>query len=266
MASLRPDTTAARSGLTLVELLSAMTVMVIVTGVVAGLSTAVLVSNDHSRGVSTALQHGRVALDRITRAVNEAYATESDPGVVVVEATSGTTKFPDMLVVWKPEGAPANPAGPPLVKELVIFCPHPAAANKLVEVRAPQDTRSVSLDALNTAAWRAALETLVSSSSSSVVELTPLLRTAQVNGARGGARFERRITPTAVALAQARGGSTAWTDLTWPQGVCSAGAGLRQVWVRIELQLLPGATAAHSGGGEPLPLFGSAAVYYELKK
>lgn len=257
---------AACRGMTLVELLSAMTVMVIVTGVVAGLSTAVLVSNDHNRGVAAAMQHGRVALDRITRAVSEAYATEADPGVVVVEASSGTSKFPDMLVVWKPEGTPFNPAGPPLVKELVIFCTYPSAANKLVEVRAPQDNRAVSLESLNTAAWRAALETLVASSSSSVVELTPLLRTAQVNGTRGGVRFERRIAPTLAAVAQVRSGAAAWTDLAWPQGIYSPSAGLRQVWVRMELQLMPGATSSNSGAGEPLPLFGSAAVYYELKK
>jgi hypothetical protein len=261
--------------LTLVELLCAMTVMVIVTGVVAGLAAAVLNSNEHNRGVSTALQHGRVSMERIARAVNEAYATETHPGVVVVEEVSGSSRFPDMLVVWRPTTVPLNAAGPPLVSELVIFCPHPSRPGQLVEARAKNDMRTVSLEELNTAAWRASLEALIVAPGTDVTLLTPLLRTAQTGtsgglpgetSARGAVRFERRLAPSLAAVQAVRGGTGTWIDLPWPQGMGAANSGLRQVWVRIELQLMPGAAAANSGKGDPLPFLGSAAMYYELKK
>ena len=108
-----------RWAFTMVELLMAMTVMVIISGAVASLASAVYTNNDYSQGVAIATQHGRVTLERIGQTVRSATSSETFPGCAVVDLVSGC-HITETLVVWHPNGAPANAAGPPLANELVI--------------------------------------------------------------------------------------------------------------------------------------------------
>jgi hypothetical protein len=269
-----------RRGLTMVELLLAMSIMVVIGGVVAGLASAVQSSNDYGQGVARATQHGRVAIERITHMVRTATAAENEPGCAVIDTYVEDFRYPDTLVVWHPTGQPVNPAGPPLASELVIYCPDPSDPRQLVEITAPGDTRTVSLSAVNAAARQTLVEGIKISSASKKVVLTDLLRvsSAATDGSgspsgssqklRGCVRFDRRALPSESEWANFRASSVAWGDLAWPQGLYGYQQGLRQVWLAIELQIMPNPTVAGtaSSASHALPCFGSAALFYELKK
>ena len=85
---------------------------------------------------------------------------------------------------------------------------------------------------------------------------------------RGALRFESRLRPSAADWSDYQADNVAWDDLPWVQGICGSQTGLRQAWVRIEMQLVPGqASATHDPSGlRAIPFFGSAAVYYELER
>ena len=100
-----------------------------------------------------ATQHARVALDRITRTIYGATANEQFPGCIVVAETINGWRYPDTLVIWRPNGAAANPNGLPRYCELVIYCPHPNNPNQLVEITAPTDTRTVPA-VTDTSSWQ----------------------------------------------------------------------------------------------------------------
>jgi hypothetical protein len=261
------------------EMLMAMSIMAIIGGAVAVLSSAVQTSNGYSQGVTQVTQHGRVAAERIVRAVSTAAATEDHPGCVVIDTYVGTDRFPDTLVVWRPRGAPVNPQGPPLVRELVIYCVDPADPRQFVEITAPLDSRPAPFTDLNTSTGRAMIEGIKTSTSSTKVVLTGLLRVSRSatylsgipsdpSALRGCVRFQRRLLPSASQWASFRSGSIAWDGLDWPQGIYGSQTGLRQAWLTIELQLMPQATppGTASAGEDALPWFGSAALFYELRK
>lgn len=250
-----------------------------VTGIMAvtlgTLATSVRQTQQFTGGQSDALQHARVVLDRIERLVNEARTTETYPGVVAVDETVGSYRFPDTLVVWRPTGAPQNPSGPPLVKELVIICPNPSNSGELVEITALNDTRTVALNdaGLNTTAGRTLISGIKTAASSTKTSLTPLLRSAaassSANGTRGCVRFECELHPTASELNTFRSSGGNWNNLTWAQSLRSSTFGMRQVWLRTELQLL--SEPRNSDGSVPdtastLPFYGSSAVYYSITK
>lgn len=271
-----PAAQASRRALTLIELMISIAVTTVLLGAIASMAATVNQTSAFNAGQNDALLHARVTLDRIERLLSEAYALETYPGAVVVDESVGSYRYPDTLVIWHPAGAPANPAGPPLVKELVIICPNPADPGELIEVTAPDDARTVELNeaALNTSAGRSFIDSLKKASSSVKTQLTPLLATAAVatsNSAslRGCVRFECELHPSTTELANVRSGSASWTSLNWPQNLFSNVCGLRQVWVRSELQLLSeprntdGTTTPTTVG---LPFFGSATSYYTLTK
>lgn len=250
-----------------------------VTGIMAvtlgTLATSVRQTGDFTGGQSDALQHARVVLDRIERLVNQARTTETYPGVVVVDESVGSYRFPDTLVVWRPTGAPQNPSGPPLVKELVIICPNPTNTGELVEITALNDTRTIALNdaGLNTTAGRQLINGIKTATSSTKVSLTPLLRTASAaSGAsniRGCVRFECELHPTASELSTFRTSGGTWGNLNWAQSLYSGTYGVRQVWLRTELQLL--SEARNADGSVPvtastLPFYGSSALYYSIPK
>ena len=56
--------------------------------------------------------------------------------------------------------------------------------------------------------------------------------------------------------------------MPWVQGVYGSQSGLRQAWLRFELQLMPSEISADrdSSGQQAIPFFGSAAVYYEMHR
>jgi hypothetical protein len=248
----------------------------ILVGTISVLASTVEQAAEFNGGQNDAIQHARVVLERIQRLVREAHATETYPGVVVVDATVGSYRYPDTLVVWHPTGDPVNAAGPPLVKELVIICPNPTNPGELIEVTALADTRTVALNeaSLNTTSGRAFIHGIKTASSSTKVSLTPLLRSAATSSSssaslRGCVRFECELHPTTAELDGFRSGTGSWSGLGWPQNTYSNTFGLRQVWLRTELQLLseprdPG--GAVPATAVPLPFLGSATRYYTVEK
>lgn len=263
-----------RRGLTLIELLSAMMIMTMIVGTLGAMAKAVFVSSEYGQGHAATSQHARVAIDRIGRAVRGAYASELYPGFGVIDEQVGVWRLADTLVVWRPRVTPSTPTaepfhaeGPPRFNELVVFCPDPDEPNQLIELTAADgDTRD-----MTTATLFSDVESLKRSKSSKKVVLTDLLHAASLNGnseQRGAVRFEVQVRPTEQQWADYEAGSLAWGDLPWVQGVYSSKTGLRQVWVRIEMQLTPAAAAAVSEKEQlpPVPYFGSAALYYEMNK
>lgn len=267
----RDGRTGTRSGLTLVEMLLAISILGITAGTLTALALAVQQGTTYSQDYSTSTQHGRVALERITRAVSGATATDAYPGAVVVYDLLGTWRFPDTLVVWRPNGAPANPSGPPLASELVMFCPDPVNPNQLLEVTMPGDGTPVPLNdaSLNTPIWRTQIKTWASAASSNKVLLTDLVRAAQYdsNTNRAAIRFETDMHPTSSEWSACQAQPTLWSSLNWPQGLGGAQAGLRQVSVRVELQLLPNSFKGQLDpqAQQTVPFLASAAFSYALQ-
>lgn len=265
-----------RRAFTLLELLLGMTISAILVASMSVLAMTVNQSAEFNSGQNAALQHARVVLDRIQRTVGEAYATETYPGVVVSDVSVSGYRYPDTLVIWHPSGGtPANASGPPLVSELVLICPDPSDPGTLCEITAPGDSRTIELNdaSLNTSSGRSLISGIKSASTSMKTQLTPMLRSAAAgNGSnaalRGAVRFECELHPTAADLSNYRSGSGTWFGLPWPQGIYSATMGLRQVWVRSEIQLLSeprNADGTVPATASTLPFFGSATNYYTIE-
>jgi len=254
--------------------MAAMTILAMVVGTLGVLSKGVQETYQYAEDYSTVTQHARVALERIAAAVRQASASEQFPGAIVLADEAGSWRFPDTLVVWRPEGRPADAEGLPRFNELVVFCPHPAAPNRLLEITVPGDTRTVP-PVENEAQWIAEIEAIKRSNSVRQVTLTGLVRTAATlqssesepssGSLRGAVRFETRLRPSAVEWTDYQDDKLGWDELAWVQGIFGSQTGLRQVWVRTELQLVPADRAADdSTAVEPIPFFGSAALYYEM--
>jgi len=258
-----------RRGLTVVELLFAVLIMAIVAASLQAMIGSVEIANDYSQGYGTATQHARVAFNRIEAAVHSAYAKSIYPGVWVTQDTDGQWTYPNTLIVWQPSGTPANPAGPPLVQELVIFCPDPNQPNDLVQLTVPGNMTSVPTTSLS--ALTALINSLKTSSTASKIVLTNLLNVVSVSGSSGVAarpavRFVVTLTPSAASWNSYLTGATAWGNLPWVQGMVSAAEGRREVWLRGEIQLVPGVTwtGEKAAAATALPFLGSTCFSYSL--
>jgi len=285
--------------MTLLELLMAMSIIVMVVGTLGTLARGIQQGFEYTEGHGTMTQHARVALDRITRTVREATANERFPGVLVVADTVGSWRFPDTLAVWHPDAAVlaahperlplTDPNRKPYYDELVIYCPclpDPRKPAWLVEITDPRD---IALGD-NEASWPAeidAIRELCSDPSEDQTGnrtvLTKLMRKSSVFDAnvndlsvRGVVRFETMLRPSedewdqyqSIAAAEPANEPNAWKALPWVQGIYGSQTGLRQVWMRVELQLMPGEEwqAADSAGQQAVPFLDSAALYYELHR
>jgi prepilin-type N-terminal cleavage/methylation domain-containing protein len=261
-----------RRGLTLIELTFAVLIMAIVMGALAAASHAVQLANEYSQGYGTATQHARVAVDRIDRAVAEAYGTVNYPGVWVTQDTQGSWTFPDTVAIWHPSGSPVNTAGPPLVQELMIFCPDPSAPNNLVLLTAPGDTRQV--PATDSVALKSMIDSLKTSGTVNKVLLTELVRVSLVSGGstrgtvgqQAAVRFVVNMTPSATDWANYTAGKVTWSNLPWPLGIDGSNKGMRQVWLRSEIQLTPGVNwiIGNPAGEGAIPFLGSAVFCYSI--
>ncbi len=267
----------------------ASSIMAIMVAALAGVAMAVRQSWDYSHAHGDANLHAQVALARIARAVSEATTTENLPGVAVAVYQVGTEQFPDTLVVWNPAGAPQNATGPPLVRECVFYCPDPVDPRRLVEITAPADNSTISLTSdITSPAGLAQVDAIKAAPTSQKVLLTPRLRVVRVtsdpSSARGCVRFVRRLRPSAAEWASYKAGTLTWANLSWPQTIYGSTTGLRQAWVRSEIQLVPGRDLSSADPDAPVtapdadelirgserdlavPFFGSASVYYDMPK
>jgi prepilin-type N-terminal cleavage/methylation domain-containing protein len=256
----------ARCGFTLAELLVATAVTTILVMAIGALTLAVQSGSQYSYEESLATQHARVSIERIEQAVQGAAATLESPGFVALEETVGSWRFPDTLVVWK---ADSNDDSIPQVGELVVFCPNPDDPSQLVEISDPGNGSTV--PALSdTSAIQTVIDALKVGANSTKTVLTPLLRTASISASeapRGAIRFEVRWQPTAEQWAEFVAGDTEWSQLPWAQGIHSNSTGLRQAWMRCELQLLPTESEVVAlPDARTVTFFGSAALYYQVTK
>ncbi|CAL1125494.1 unnamed protein product [Cladocopium goreaui] len=227
----------------------------------------------YGQGHADATQHARVSLERMMRTVREAYATADHPGCAVLYTEVGSWRFPDTLIVWAPEGEPQNPDGPPLANECVMFCPDPADPSQLVEIRAPSDTQAVPLEELNNPSWQSAIEAYKTAVSNEKVVLTDLLRTSQNDigtAPRGAIRFERELRPSNSEWTAYQDPmvSLDWDELSWPQDLYGSNCGTRNVWIRVEMQLMPGqeSITADPSGQQAVTFFDSASLSYSVEK
>ena len=131
----RPQQRLHRHGLTLLELMLVTTILVMITGAMAALASVVQSSSEASQANAMVTQHGRVALERIERAISSATANENFPGCFVYIEQIEEWTYPDTLVVWYPETTAADPNGSPMIDELVVFCPDPDSPSELLEIR-----------------------------------------------------------------------------------------------------------------------------------
>jgi hypothetical protein len=250
----------------------AMSVMLLVVGALAALTRTAQQSFTYNEGRAEAAQHARVTMERIERMARESTANEQFPGFLVVAETVATWRFPDVLVVWHPGDAAANPAGLPRFCELVIYCPDRSQPNRLVEITVPNDTRTVPAVS-DQSRWQSEIAAIRGGTSAQTAVLTDLMRTCAVPEStttplRGAVRFETRLRPSDSDWARYKAGTLAWKQLPWAQGISGGKTGLRQAWVRMEIQLMPGdgVLAQDPASYQPIAFFGSAACYYDMNK
>lgn len=262
-----------RAGLTLIELLIAMSIMAMVVGSLGALAYGVQSGFEYTEGRGIATQHARVVLDRITQRVEQATTSERFPGFLVVPYVEGGAEFPEVLVVWHPSGKPSNPTGLPRYNELVIYAPDRTTPSQLLEITAPLDSRTVPPPE-DLARWRSELNTLRNSWRSRSFVLTNLLRKCSVPGAtgdsrwRGAVRLKSRLRPSEADWALYHNGERDWTELPWVQGIYGSRTGMRQASLQIEIQLVPGDTTVLSETNTHIavPFFGAASLYYHLER
>ncbi|HID76841.1 MAG TPA: hypothetical protein EYP56_12705 [Planctomycetaceae bacterium] len=257
-----------RRGLTVIELLLAISLLAVVVGTLAALAQAVQTARQYSQCNGGAVEEARMVLARITRTAQGAHANPRFPGFLVVTEQMGPWRFPDTLVVWRPLDEAADPAGLPRFDELVVYCPDPEGPERLIELTVPKDHRVVPPPE-DLAAWRSAVRAMQRAAKSQRVELTRLVHTAVVAGSanssrRAAVRFERRLRPSDEEWAEYQAGSRGWEDLSWAQSIYGPQTGLSQVWLRMEMQLVPRDTTGALR--RPIPFFGSAALYYLVQR
>src|SRR5262249_40818652 len=144
----------------------------------------------------------------------------------------------------------------------------PSASNQLVEITLPNDSRTMS-SPTNTSSFKTFIDGLKTASGANKVQLTDLVRTVLISGSaqpRAALRFLVTLNPTQTEWSSYQSGSSTFANLSWAQGIQSPSTGLRQVWVRTELQLVPSGTwsATNSAAQQAVPYFGSSAYYYEM--
>ncbi len=258
-----------RAAFSLLELVVAISIMVMIMGSMGALSKAVNEGALYGETYGNATQHARVAMERIATTVRGATTSDQFPGLIVLEETVGGWEFPDILVVWHPDGSPADPEGLPRVNELRVYCPNPDTPNELLEVTFPSDPRTVPLPS-DKAGWLAEAASMKDSQRGVRTVLTNMLRTARVTSLaeseRGAVRFNVRYRPSETEMDSYAAGSANWDDLAWPQGIYTNNIGLRQAWLRMEFQVVPGSTnvGVQSSEETAIPFLGSASRLYEV--
>ena len=290
-------------GMTLAELLISMTILSMMSVVLAGMSNAVNSAWSYTKGVEDSDLQARAAIERIEYMISQAgvYDLAGQPtraGMTVVSRPVGTNQVPDVLVLWtggRSGGMSANGVlnRLPTVGELLIYTWDAKSPSQLIEVAFPGQTASFDFAAsdlattvanllTSTAAEKIPLcdrlrQSALSTSSSSVsapvvpptsgpsVPSSSTSSTATAAGSTqsiGNARFALTLTPSDSELASAAPLTTAWTQLSWPQGNYGNRSGMRQATLQIELQVEPDGIVRASDTVSAIPFFGSASLRY----
>ena len=136
--------------MTLAELLISMTILSMMSVVLAGMSNAVNSAWSYTKGVEETDLQARAALERIEFMVSQtgAYKVAGQPtrlGAVVVSRPVGKSSLPDALVLWtggRSGGMAASGVQSrlPVVSELLIYTWNAGAPNQLIEAAFPGQT------------------------------------------------------------------------------------------------------------------------------
>ncbi len=266
-----------RRGFTLVEMMSAMVVMVMIASALAVMSNAIEEGADYSQGSLEVSQHARVVIDRIEGMIQSARTSDDFPGFVVVKSEISTYQNPDSLVIWYPEAAVSDPDGLPLWREVVVICPDPNSPNRLLELT--DRSNSTPVPAVDQSdSWERALDEFKSSDSTTAVELTHLIRAVTPTGdatetvlatsKASAVRFEARYLPTIDEWKNYEAQLTEWHELSWALGIYGSQTGMRHAWCSFEFQFIAESENDENANSreKAVPFFGSAARYFELHK
>ena len=123
-------------------------------------------------------------------------------------------------------------------------------------------------------ALKSLVDSLKTSTTASKVVLTELVRVALLtSGTTSGSveqhaavRFVVTLTPSASDWANYSAGKVTWNNLPWPVGIYGSSKGMRQVWLRSEIQLVPGVNwvIGDPAGARAIPFLGSAVFCYGI--
>jgi prepilin-type N-terminal cleavage/methylation domain-containing protein len=268
-----------RTAFTLVELLIALVITSIIAGVMSGLLLAMQAAWQHTTGLQTVNSQARVACERMKYVISQAgiyqlSGQSTQLGMAVVARNVAGYDQPENLVVWcGGRGCGMAAAGLlnrlPLISELLIYAPDPADLSRFVEIAFPGNTGEIDFRGANFAST--ILSLVNSSATSDRALLTNQLRVSNLGGPSGPAgsrvacvRFDLFETPSASDLTGVTPGTSAWTNLTWTQGIMTSDSGLRQANVRLELQLKsrPDSSSDSTTFLTSLPFLGSASYRY----
>ncbi|RMG04157.1 MAG: hypothetical protein D6741_01390, partial [Planctomycetota bacterium] len=239
-------------------LLVAISLMLLIVTALAALQSSSVTVYGQASARHALIEDGQRLVERIRRFVEHAQANENYPGAWVVSESVASDLFPVALVVWAPETDAADPAGTPLLRELVVFAPDPDNPTLFCEYRLPDSSASAPATN-NQTAWRAVVNAIRNSPNAEKIVLSRHVRWVTVGGSqRPAVRFSVRVTPNDDEWDDDV--NIAWDELPWPQGNFTPEVGMRRVWVKSEFQL---ATDAGSRI-EHLTVFGSATLYYPL--
>lgn len=269
-----------RRGFTLAELLIAMTITSMLSVVLGGIVMAVETAWQYSAGLEDATTQASAALERLRYMVSHAgvYRTSDGmtPGIAVVEHRVGTTRLPDVLVIWsggRHGGLRSDRPHErlPRIDELVFYTCRPGAPEQLVEITIPGNTNALDFRADN---FGDTVRQILASEGVQAVLLCDRIRTSAAPtigfdgpAAVGNVRFELIETPSDEDLNQVMPGGLEWYGLAWAQGIVGRDWGLRQITLRIELQVetrlnAPSGTATTTTS---VPFFGSATYRYAYR-
>ena len=276
-----------RRGMTLAELLISLTILSMMSVVLAGMSNAVNSAWSYTKGVEDSDLQARAAIERIEYMISQTgvYDLAGQPtrvGMAVVRRPVGTNQIPDVLVLWtggRSGGMAANGVQKrlPTVGELLIYTWDANSPSQLIEVGFPGQTAPFDFTSSDLATT---VGNLLVSAAAEKIPLCDRLRSVVLNTSAtntgsgqsmlpttfmesiGSVRFTLTLTPSDTELASASPQTTAWTQLNWPQGNFSNRSGMRQATLQIELQVEPDGIARASDTVSAIPFFGSASLRY----
>lgn len=251
-------------GFTVIEMVIAIGLVGMIGAALATLSTAAHTSNSYVQDTGDTVQHARVTIERIRRAIQDAHASDDFPAFLVVEEDVSSWTFYDTLVVWRPSSTAANPDGLPLVEELVLFTYDRADPTRLLEITLPGDASVVPATS-DADSWASLVASIQSDSDAVEIELTDMLHTEEIaSSTRGVLQFSVVHHPSETEWASYKAGDTEFDDLPWALDIRGAKSGLRQSRVAFDFQL-QSSKSSEATNATVVPFFGSAATYYELK-
>lgn len=179
----------AKRGMTLAELLISMTILSMMSVVLAGMSNAVNSAWSYTKGIEETDLQAQAALERIGFMVSQAgtYKIAGQPtrlGAAVVSRPAGDKPLPDVLVLWtggRSGGMSANGVQTrlPVASELLIYTWNASAPSQLIEVAFPDQTTAFDFASSDLTTQ---VTNLLASKTTEIIPLCERLRVSSLKG------------------------------------------------------------------------------------